>query len=851
MAQSVWVDAQVSRMVAAWKNGEQQTADEILARHPEADSEAAVRLIYEEVCLRREAGQDVATTEVVQKYPRWRAELEPLLGCDRLLRPASSNVVAFPAIGEQLGDFRLLAELGRGAAGRTFLAAQPSLAERPVVLKVTARDHDEHLSLARLQHTHIVPLYSVQVFPDRGLRALCMPYLGGATLAQILADLARTPADRRAGRDLLLALDRLTAAAGGAGPAAIGGPFRQFLEQATYVKAICWVAACLADALQYAHDHGLVHMDVKPSNVLIAGDGQPMLLDFHLAGSPVQPGKVPTDRLGGTSGWTSPEQEAAMQAVIAGRAISRGVDGRSDLYSLGLLLYEALGGPTDNPAHPQLDQFNPRVSQGLVDIVQKCLEPDPSHRYAEGALLADDLRRHLNDLPLVGVPNQSVSERWRKWRRRRPDALTRGSARLTALTTIVALALLFWGYCRQQLREIENALAESQRLGQEHRHADAARSARRGLKLVEDAYFSESLKAPLEAQLRLASRAQQAEELHTLADQLRFWYGVAPEPNDATRVMATRLRKIWDERDRLAPPPGTVLEPEIERQLEVDLLELAVVWADLRLRLAPGEGQALTEARVDALAVLDQANAAYGPNLALARERRALARSLGRVDAGPVETATPRSAWEHYDLGRSYLRSNQIEAAAEEFRRSLELRPQDFWPNLYLGHCAYRLNRYEDALAAFASCVTLRPDSANGRVNRAMAYEKLDRVDDALRDYNRAIALDSRCVEAYLNRGTLLLRTSRPAEALADLRQALRFADDRETSARVRYNLALAHLASGNPARATAEARQAVALGSRDARAFLSRVQTRADTTMVAKNQGRPGDAPGGSPSGT
>ena len=153
-----------------------------------------VRLIYEEVCLRREAGQDVATTEVIRKYPLLGgADLEPLLGCDRLLRPTSSKAVAFPMVGEQLGDFRLLTELGRGAAGRTFLAAQPSLAERAVVLKVTARDHDEHLSLASLQHTHIVPLYSAQLFPARGLRGLCMPYLGGAAFSQILGDLANHP----------------------------------------------------------------------------------------------------------------------------------------------------------------------------------------------------------------------------------------------------------------------------------------------------------------------------------------------------------------------------------------------------------------------------------------------------------------------------------------------------------------------------------------------------------------------------------------------------------------------------------------------------------------------------------
>ena len=141
---------------------------------------------------------------------------------DRLPRsPALSAEIPEP--GELLGDFRLLAELGRGSAGKTFLAAQPSLADRPVVLKVTALDHDEHLSLARLQHTHIVPLYSEQVFPDRALRALCMPFLGGATLDLVLDELAAIPHGRRRGADILSALDRLDSATiKGVEPKAIG-----------------------------------------------------------------------------------------------------------------------------------------------------------------------------------------------------------------------------------------------------------------------------------------------------------------------------------------------------------------------------------------------------------------------------------------------------------------------------------------------------------------------------------------------------------------------------------------------------------------------------------------------------
>src|SRR6202041_3092726 len=100
-----------------------------------------------------------------------------------MLRPLS-RAAMFPDPGEDLGPFRLLAEIGHGACGRTYLAAEPALGNRLVVLKLIADDQEEHLSLARLRQTHIIPLFSEQSWPERRLRALCMPYLGGASLAR-------------------------------------------------------------------------------------------------------------------------------------------------------------------------------------------------------------------------------------------------------------------------------------------------------------------------------------------------------------------------------------------------------------------------------------------------------------------------------------------------------------------------------------------------------------------------------------------------------------------------------------------------------------------------------------------
>ena len=97
-----------------------------------------------------------------------------------------------------------------------------------------------------------------------------------------------------------------------------------------YVEAVCWIGACLADALHYAHERGLVHLDLKPANVLLAADGQPMLLDFHLAQPPLRPDGPPPEWLGGTPAYMAPEQQEALAAVRQGRPVPAAVDGRAD-----------------------------------------------------------------------------------------------------------------------------------------------------------------------------------------------------------------------------------------------------------------------------------------------------------------------------------------------------------------------------------------------------------------------------------------------------------------------------------------------------------------------------------------
>jgi serine/threonine protein kinase/Flp pilus assembly protein TadD len=811
-------------MAAAWARGDRVTAEELLAKYPELNSEDSIRLVYEEVCLRREAGQEVHTSEVVSRFPQWKDALEVLLGCDRLLRPLTRSVV-LPAVGEHLGPFRLVSELGQGASGKTYLASEPALADRLVVLKIIPDDQEEHLSLARLQHTHIIPLFSEQTFPDRGLRALCMPYLGGTSLERVLRELREVPAGQRRGRHLLHALDRVQAQRR-AHSQSDEGPYRRFLEQASYVQAVCWIVACLADALHEAHAHGLVHMDVKPSNVLVTGDGLPMLLDFHLARKPIKFGEKIPDRLGGTPGWMSPEQAAALKAVGSGQPIPELVDRRTDVYALGLLLHEALRDPDAKPgeADPRAWNYDPSlVTIGLADIIRKCLALRPSERYHDAAALADDLRRHLNDLPLRGVSNRSLTERWKKWRRRQPEALTRGTAWAFTLIALTMALTLGYAFYHQRIHEVEADLEDGQKLLLEKRLPDAIRVLNRGKNRASIVPFSDYLVALLTKQLRLAKVSQRAAELHQVADLVRFWYGVTLPGGKEAQELARKIRLIWEERDFLLHLKPDDLDVETEQEIRTDLLELAVVWAELRMQFASKTD--IDEARSEVRRVLDQADVTCGPSFALDRVRRACGQPMGTVPTTPNPNSAARTAWDHYDLGRFYLRSGRIQQAATEFQRTLEIRPQDFWPNFYQGLCAYELQQFDEAMAAFRTCIALVPTATACYYNRARAADALGRTQQAFADYTRALQHDPKLAVAALNRGVLSYNAGRYGDAIADFGRALEASSSPQAVGRVYYNLSLAQLAVGDRPLALASAEKAVANGYPEATDLRDRLR--------------------------
>lgn len=762
-----------------WRGGEQPRTEEYLKRYPKLSEqpEAVIELLYEEICQRRQAGETISEQQLAARFPQWQKQLEMLFDCQRLLGE-TAEVAKFPAVGERLGDFVFLAELGRGAHGRVFLAAQASLANRPVVLKLAPPRGSEHLCLARLQHTHIVPLYFVADFSDRALRGICLPYFGGATLARVLESLAPRARAQRKATEIVTVIQRSTDESpllASDSPLQNASPALKFLERASYEQAICWMGACLAEALNEAHARGLVHLDLKPSNVLWAGDGQPMLLDFHLAQAPIAAGAEAPDWLGGTPGYMPPEQQAALEAVRRNTRIESAVDGRADIYALGRVMSEALAGklpPADAAAGPWLRAANPLVSIGLADLIAKCLAPAPEDRYENAAALAADLRRHLSDLPLVAVNNRSWTERWCKWRRRRPHAL------LVFLLAVAAAGagLLVATQLRKQFSQAEIALEEGRKLIEARRFAEARSTLRQGLNLIAAIYGGSELTRQLEAEMRVADRAYASNELHEFVERTRVLCSAEGLRVDELRQLELRSHDFWDRRwriiDRDAPPaPG-----EAARRLRSDLLDLAILWGGIRLKLAVADQ--IDTVHHDCLEILAEAEALAGSSCVVHYARQAHAAALGMDDLArqsqqAAEAMPPQNAWEYAAAGHALWEARKLDLAYPLFEEAIRQEPQSLWANFCLGRCAYELGRYADSASAFTACVALAPSSAWCYHNRGLAMRQLGRDEHARSDFDRALSLDPALAAAAMSRGRLNLQEHRWEEALADFRAAL------------------------------------------------------------------------------
>lgn len=398
-----------------WKSQQwHQTLERYLEQFPDLAQAGHVPsdLIYEEYHIRRQAGDDVQPAHYMSRFPDQARELEQLLGMEA---PHVTTVLVSGQasegfeVGQNVDDFDLLVRLGKGAFGTVFLARQISM-QRLVALKVTADRGTEPQTLAQLDHPHIVRVFDVRTLAARRIRLLYMQYLPGGTLQQVVEQVRKTPADLRTGKLLLDVVDRELSDRGESPPSE--SRQRQQMAEASWPEVVCWLGSRLAAALEYAHRHGVLHRDVKPANVLLAADGTPKLADFNISFSSKVEGATAAAYFGGSLAYMSPEQLEACNPAHPRQAEE--LDGRSDAYSLAIMLWELLTGARPFPDEqmasgwqktleamidrrraglgPSARAFVPRnCPEGLVQVLTRALSADTSQRFATAGALARQL----------------------------------------------------------------------------------------------------------------------------------------------------------------------------------------------------------------------------------------------------------------------------------------------------------------------------------------------------------------------------------------------------------------------------------------------------------------------------
>jgi serine/threonine protein kinase len=389
-------------------------AAQVLARHPELAQipSAVLEFAVEEYDRRRRAGESISIQEFAVRFPecedRLRSELNLLYWAERDERVSQVlNESYFPEPGDTFLGYALLELLGCGNCSRVYVAREPELGGRKVVVKLCIDAAREADTLGRLEHDGIVPVHSIRRHADSSLVALCMPYLTRTTLHHILV---RTFAD---GHPPVTAGDLIDAVGAVNGDHVPPGPLRhppRWWSRHTYVDAIVDVGVQIAETLAFVHARGACHGDLKPSNVLVTGGGRSLLLDFNMSSWATRDGA-----LGGTLPYMAPEQIEQLLETAEGQQPARW-NPQADLFGLAATLYQLLTGRLPFGPVPECERladqaaemlerhrravvppgaYNPRISARMSRLIVRGLAADPSVRPQSAEELAGALRGHF------------------------------------------------------------------------------------------------------------------------------------------------------------------------------------------------------------------------------------------------------------------------------------------------------------------------------------------------------------------------------------------------------------------------------------------------------------------------
>ncbi|WP_182869626.1 protein kinase domain-containing protein [Rhodopirellula sp. JC639] len=738
---------------------------------------------------------------------------------------------AFEMALEEAG-FHLVHEIGQGAFSRVYLANQIELADRFVVLKIVTETLAEPEYMALLQHTNIVPIYSFHRILSRSV--LCMPYAGRVTLSDFLKDKADVSA--RGGQSLIRTvrdrIDATTKLTDEGSPVDNDGLHRPLAPAAddqgvirpleTFRSLDCqqlaiWVFQRLAGALAHAHARGVLHNDLKPSNVLIRNDGEPALLDFNLSQTL---GQENLRHAGGTLPYMSPETYRALmgQQPHSGAA--------SDVYGLGVMLFEFVTGRLPYPtpasiASIDLDaaidarrgqpgwQEADGVHPGLRSIIDRCLHFDPQRRYASADDLQVDLQREQQSLSLVHTA-EPTSWKMKKWSRRHPRAVSSGLVAALLLGLLAPLTYItvdslrdnrvlrsqatFQTFSEQSAEFLATLMADPNR--------QKASNVRRGVEMLEE--YDALEREGIERLLGQEGFQQQQVARETLFRHIAHIAILELQNLAQVRFSDPAASSDYRRLDRLIEAAKVVENGVPARaRLFIEAERARLAGNDQRYRVlqkiasdtpAQTDSQLYLEA-VRLLAGYDHQRASE--LLAALADRNSVPPALrwtmlGRAQfaAGRVEDAklsftqsierAPNSAKLRVLRGRCHFDLREDANAERDYRKAIELDPESVggWSQLGLLHHARE--EYAEALECFNRSLELAPDRIWTLLKRAKTYRAIGEDGLADADYSAAMSVPCNDPNELSYRAGARFRIA-PDAALADLRAAHRLDPDRPT----------------------------------------------------------------------
>jgi serine/threonine protein kinase/tetratricopeptide (TPR) repeat protein len=738
--------------------------------------------------------------------------------------PAADGSAGPPApVRVSVPGYEILEELGRGGMAVVYKARHLRL-QRLVALKMIlagahagaaglARFRAEAEAVAQLQHPNIVQIY--ETGEHQGRPYFSLEFAEGGSLGQRMQESPTTP------------------------------------------RAAAELVETLARTMEVAHQRGIVHRDLKPGNILLAVvSGQssvlrreqqataslpadhwsrttvPKIADFGLAKRVNDDsGQTQSGAIIGTPSYMAPEQAEGKIRAIGPAA---------DIYALGAILYELLAGRPPFKAGRPLDtvrqvieqepvpprQLEPRVPRDLETICLKCLEKDPARRYARAEELAADLRRFLDDEPILARPTPAWERAW-KWGKHRPAVVALLGVSAAA---VVAVVLLIAWHNVSLRGQLDRARAEERLARQREQEAlegqRLSRAQSEGQKLLDDARLAvaardwpnarlhltkalatigtepalEHLKDPAEALLKQVEQELQAEadrrasqarfqQFGKLRDEAQFlgtlYTGMDLAANrKATRATVRQALAVYgvSVEDGARPALDAYLSDSQKAEILGDYYQLLLVLAETEAQSASDRKSPDQEQRLrEALRVLEQALRFGSPSRAYHLRR---ARYLGLLRDGAAATRAEKAAAEasvlhpldHFLVADELYRRGEFEEAIKEFDQVLQLKPAHFWAQYLSALSLLRLHRPAEARAQLTACLAQRPDFVWLYLLRGFAEGELRAFDAAEADFQHALEMpldeDARYV-LLVNRAVVRVREDRVDDAVADLKTAI------------------------------------------------------------------------------